>query len=110
MAERADAPDLKSGAARRTRSSRVGRTILVQGKIVPLVCTSQKLLAERIRTMKQLCESCNKRPARGNHFLCFKCEKEEQEREKDTRAPAREFKLDLREVAMDIPGLNWRAQ
>jgi hypothetical protein len=55
----------------------------------------------------ELCIECNKRPVRGNNFLCFECKRREAQRDVEAieDKQERDFKFDLREAAQDIPRL-----
>ena len=60
--------------------------------------------------MKNLCQGCEKNPARGNHFLCYSCQ--QRENRADVVAVElqinREFKFEMRELVNTVPALQRR--
>lgn len=60
--------------------------------------------------MKNLCIECDSRPATSSHFLCFHCKREEDRRDVQAidEKLSREFKLELRELAQDLPAFRVR--
>jgi hypothetical protein len=60
--------------------------------------------------MQNMCEECQKRPARKNHFLCWSCAQAESRRDIEALQlrSLRVEKIELREFEMDIPVLNRR--
>jgi hypothetical protein len=59
--------------------------------------------------MKRLCESCEKRPAVANHFLCYGCKRSEDRADSEAveLQTSREFKFEMRE-ATTIPAMQRR--
>lgn len=53
--------------------------------------------------VSELCEQCNRRPAKSNLSLCYQCEREGKKNKHFKITQARELKQTLQNVATSLP-------